>query len=149
VGWEAHHSLPSISEIKIVRNCIHSPIRLYGAVLNCAQGQDLICVGFEVLTAVAMKSTIFWDITPCSPLKVNRRFGGTYRHHLQDLIISRGRNQRESRWQAEPFCLSWRYIPEDSILQDLITLSYLTNFCCRILVYTDIGQSIVQTVRYT
>jgi hypothetical protein len=24
------------------------------------------------------KSTIFWDITPCSPLKVNRHFGGTY-----------------------------------------------------------------------
>jgi hypothetical protein len=30
---------------------------------------------FEVLAAVVMKSTIFWDITPCSPLKVNRRFG--------------------------------------------------------------------------
>jgi hypothetical protein len=29
-------------------------------------------VGFEVLTAVVMKSPIFWDITPCSPLKVNR-----------------------------------------------------------------------------
>jgi hypothetical protein len=28
-------------------------------------------VGFEVLTAVAMKSSIFWDITPCSVLKVN------------------------------------------------------------------------------
>jgi hypothetical protein len=28
-------------------------------------------VGFEVLTAVVMKSTIFWDITPCSPLSVN------------------------------------------------------------------------------
>jgi hypothetical protein len=26
---------------------------------------------------------VFWDITPCSPLKVNRRFGGTYRLHLQ------------------------------------------------------------------
>jgi hypothetical protein len=25
--------------------------------------------GFEVLIAVVMKSTIFWDITPCSPLK--------------------------------------------------------------------------------
>jgi hypothetical protein len=25
-----------------------------------------------------MKSTIFWDITPYSPLKVNRRFGGTW-----------------------------------------------------------------------
>jgi hypothetical protein len=31
-------------------------------------------VGFEVLTAVGMKSTIFWDITPCSPLSVNWRF---------------------------------------------------------------------------
>jgi hypothetical protein len=39
-------------------------------------------VGFEVLTAVVMKSTIFWDITLCSPLSVNQRFGGTYRLHL-------------------------------------------------------------------
>jgi hypothetical protein len=30
-----------------------------------------------------MKSIVFWDITPCSLLKVNRRFGGTYRLHLQ------------------------------------------------------------------
>jgi hypothetical protein len=36
---------------------------------------------FEVLTPVVMKSTIFWDITPCSPLKVNRRFGGIHRLH--------------------------------------------------------------------
>jgi hypothetical protein len=28
-------------------------------------------VGFEVLIAVVMKSTIFWDITPCSPLKAS------------------------------------------------------------------------------
>jgi hypothetical protein len=27
--------------------------------------------------------TIFWDIATCSPLKLNRRFGGTYRLHLQ------------------------------------------------------------------
>jgi hypothetical protein len=40
-------------------------------------------VGFEILTAVAMRSTIFWDITPCSPLKVNRRFGRIYRLQLQ------------------------------------------------------------------
>jgi hypothetical protein len=25
------------------------------------------------------KSTLFWEITPCSPFKVNRCFGGTYR----------------------------------------------------------------------
>jgi hypothetical protein len=34
--------------------------------------------GFEVLTAAAMKTAIFWGITPCYPLKVNRRFGGTF-----------------------------------------------------------------------
>jgi hypothetical protein len=28
-------------------------------------------VGFEVLTVVVLKTTIFWDITPCSPLRVN------------------------------------------------------------------------------
>jgi hypothetical protein len=40
-------------------------------------------VGIEVLTQVVMNSTIFCDITLCSPLKVNRRFGGTYYLHLQ------------------------------------------------------------------
>jgi hypothetical protein len=34
------------------------------------------CVGFEVQPAMVMKSSIFWNITSCSPLKVNRRFGG-------------------------------------------------------------------------
>jgi hypothetical protein len=57
-----------------------------------------------------MKSYLFWDITPCSPLKVNRRFGGTYRLHLQGRGMSRARNQRESRWQAELGLLS---DPED------------------------------------
>jgi hypothetical protein len=39
-----------------------------------------IIVGFEVLTAEVMQSSIFWDITPCSLLKENRRFGGTCPH---------------------------------------------------------------------
>jgi hypothetical protein len=29
----------------------------------------LLCLGFEALTAVVMKSSIFWDITPCTLLK--------------------------------------------------------------------------------
>jgi hypothetical protein len=58
-------------------------------------------VGFKDLTVVVMKSTIFWDITPCSALKVIRRFGGSYRLRLQGRRISRARNQRESRWQPE------------------------------------------------
>jgi hypothetical protein len=38
---------------------------------------------FEVLAEVVMRSSIFWDITPCSPAKVNRRFEGKYILHLQ------------------------------------------------------------------
>jgi hypothetical protein len=33
-------------------------------------------VEFEVLVAWVVKSSIFWDITTCIPLKVSRRFGG-------------------------------------------------------------------------
>jgi hypothetical protein len=41
-----------------------------------------------------MKITIFWDITLCSPLKVNRRFGGIHRLHLQGRKINQARSQR-------------------------------------------------------
>jgi hypothetical protein len=44
-----------------------------------------LCVGFEVLTGEVTNS-IFWDITTCTPLKVNRHFGETYRLHLQGRI---------------------------------------------------------------
>jgi hypothetical protein len=37
---------------------------------------------------------------PWSPLKVNRRFGGTCLH-LQERRINRARSQLESRWQTE------------------------------------------------
>jgi hypothetical protein len=39
-------------------------------------------VGFEILTAVVMKGSISWNITPYSPLKVDQRFGGTCRLYL-------------------------------------------------------------------
>jgi hypothetical protein len=32
-------------------------------------------IGFEVITGVTMKSSVLWDIAPCSPVKVNLRFG--------------------------------------------------------------------------
>jgi hypothetical protein len=28
----------------------------------------------------------YWEIMPCSPLKINRRFAGTFRHHLQSFV---------------------------------------------------------------
>jgi hypothetical protein len=39
-------------------------------------------------------------------MNVNRHFGGTYRLHLHGRKISRTRNQRERRWQAELFSCS-------------------------------------------
>jgi hypothetical protein len=61
------------------------------------QGSEHRCsVGFEVLTVVVMKNSVIWDITPCSPLKVNRRFRGTSRVHLQGRRISEARNQCEA-----------------------------------------------------
>jgi hypothetical protein len=86
--------------------------------------------GFEVLTAVVMKSIIFWDITRCSPLEVSRRFGGTCRLHLQGRRISQARNQREaggkqikmvetwsSKTSADFQRTTWGYtrIPQESI----------------------------------
>jgi hypothetical protein len=50
-------------------------------------------VGFEIITAVVMKSTVFLDIALRSPLKVNGRLE-EYRLQLQDRRISRARNQR-------------------------------------------------------
>jgi hypothetical protein len=45
------------------------------------------CMGIEGDgTKISFKSTIFWDIAPCSPLRVNRGFGETYRFHLQGWI---------------------------------------------------------------
>jgi hypothetical protein len=45
---------------------------------------------------MVMKSYIFWDIKTCSPLKINRRFEGTCRLHLQGRKITHIRNQHEA-----------------------------------------------------
>jgi hypothetical protein len=33
-------------------------------------------IGFEVVTVVVMKSSVFYDIELCSPLKADQRFAG-------------------------------------------------------------------------
>jgi hypothetical protein len=68
---------------------------------TCSQ-TPLICVGAEVLTVVIMKSSIFWDRTPCSPLKVNRRFAGPCRFQIQGSRVSLARNKHG----AGPYCLN-------------------------------------------
>jgi hypothetical protein len=43
------------------------------------------CVRFQVLTAVSLKMTAFWDIAPFSLVEVDRRFRGVYwLHHKGD-----------------------------------------------------------------
>jgi hypothetical protein len=81
---------------------------------------------------MVMKSSVFWDITQCSPLKVNRCVWGICRLHLQGWRISQARNQCESRWQAY-LCYETsvdikrtarRYVPEDRALPfHIITVS--------------------------
>jgi hypothetical protein len=86
------------------------------------------CLVFEVLTAVAMKSSVSWDITPCSPVKMSQRFGGTCYLNLQGRRISHARNQRKAGSRSQlhkikALCsietsvdfqrTTGRYIPED------------------------------------
>jgi hypothetical protein len=59
---------------------------------------------------VVMKIAIFWDMTPCSPLKNNLRFGGTYSVTSVD---------SEQTIQ--------RYIPEDEILHNQLSSSAITT----------------------
>jgi hypothetical protein len=63
-----------------------------------------------------MKNAVFWDVTPCIYC-VNRRFGGTYRLHLQGRKIH-GRGTSVSRLQTAATCLRWFlsrrfFYPED------------------------------------
>jgi hypothetical protein len=77
---------------------------------------------------MTMKNTVFWDVAPCRYF-VNRRFGGTYRLHLQGRSNPRTMNQREQIASAIAICSSEtsvnkiptrRHIPEDGILQVFI-----------------------------
>jgi hypothetical protein len=73
-----------------------------------------VYVGFEVFTAVVMKSIIFWGMMPCSPLSCTWRFRGMYSAcHLL------------TRWFAELF-----FDPEDG--GDM----FLWNVGCNAMDYT-------------
>jgi aconitase A len=46
-------------------------------------GTGSFCVGFEVLTAGVMNSSVFWGITQCNLLGGNRNFEGRYHFHVR------------------------------------------------------------------
>jgi hypothetical protein len=61
-----------------------------------------------------LKSIMFWDMTPGSPLSVNRRFGGTYHLHFQ------GRRNKFSKKPARKQVArtTRRHIPEHDTLHN-------------------------------
>jgi hypothetical protein len=69
----------------------------------------------EFLDTKDLKSIIFWDVTPCSLLICNRRFGGTYRLNLQD---RRKFQQEPPSKQVDSQQTTRRHIPEDDTLHN-------------------------------
>jgi hypothetical protein len=53
--------------------------RFVGKLLSLMISAELLNINmrFEVLTVVNVKILVFWDVTPCSPVVVHRRFGRT------------------------------------------------------------------------
>jgi hypothetical protein len=72
----------------------------------------------HVLTAASMRTTVFWDIAPCSLVEMSRRFRGVYYLNFQhDLPDDTG---RKHLWNVEKFLQTIRRnIPEDSRLHRL------------------------------
>jgi hypothetical protein len=74
---------PCIFQADNSYTCHHTNFKIeFKVIIQYRLNNNIFNVGFEVSTAMVMKSIIFWDMTPCSPLICNRRFGGTYRLHL-------------------------------------------------------------------
>jgi hypothetical protein len=48
------------------------------------------------MSTETLKRSVFWDITPCSQLKVNGHFEGTYHLYIQGRRISQARGQQEA-----------------------------------------------------
>jgi hypothetical protein len=64
-------------------------------------------VGFKVIKTAVLKSCIFWNMTPCNPLRVSRRFRETCRLLLQGQRINHARNQCEAGSKQSHLCLEW------------------------------------------
>jgi hypothetical protein len=63
------HRTNKILEMSLITSASTSGTRTY----NLHSQVTINFSGFEVLTAVVMKISVFWDTTQCSPLEVNIR----------------------------------------------------------------------------
>jgi hypothetical protein len=99
------HPLVIIQEITVFHAGMSGAYKVFLFPYSARRRRKMVwwVIAGRTLTAgsILRTITVFWDITPCSSLKVNRRFGGTNRLRVQGRRIIRARNQRKSRWQAE------------------------------------------------
>jgi hypothetical protein len=51
-----------------------------------------------------VESTVLLAVSPCSPIVIHRRFGGTYCLHLQGLLENQATNQKEAGSKGAPLC---------------------------------------------
>lgn len=72
-------------------------VRISGRIKKwCGHWRGDEFVGLDFLTTIVMKAYVFWNITACSPLKVNPCFGGKCHLCLRDRRTSQARNQDET-----------------------------------------------------
>jgi hypothetical protein len=62
-----------------------------------------------------MKSSVYWHVTPCTSLKINRCFGETCRLQIQSLRISQTRNQHEAGSRQSLYILSRNWVTVDGV----------------------------------
>jgi hypothetical protein len=85
--------------------------------LSCSASKRFISHDPSILK----KSIIFWNMTPCSPLSFNRRFGGTYRLHLQKPAsnqVAKIEAICSSETSVDTQRTKRRHIPKDDILHN-------------------------------
>jgi hypothetical protein len=70
-----------------------------------------------------MKNFIFWDIMPCRPLKVNRRFGGTCRLHLSGRTVRQSKKLALSLPAVDLQRTTRSYIPQDRTITTTVKTS--------------------------
>jgi hypothetical protein len=85
----------------ITRNRKLVPFPVIRRLLNMFMAM-LLRLSWIPWSAAQPKGSVSFDITPCSSLKVNRRFRGTYCLHLQGWLVSQTRKEHETGSSNRP-----------------------------------------------
>jgi hypothetical protein len=70
-----HEPRKNVTQTYGTEVCFYKNAGLFLSDQHCLAILNIPLFMIEGLAAVDMKSSIFWVITPCNPLKASRRFG--------------------------------------------------------------------------